>query len=269
MKIKQKHCYIFLFILFLFSGYIVSQNMESLLFDIQQSKLDVRLSLAAEQVEKLNEIIKMLQSQETLDRENFKQNALALIAAALRRAQMADFQLDSILDDSQKAILKDIKQEQKKNREFFNLKEGLMLTNDQTGKVKAIIEIYKTLPQDVMNDRYLNMDEYADSMGFGMPMGYNYGMPGQMQGQMPGQMQGQMQGQMSGQMSQQMRNKLRIPDEFAEKLKQHEAEKEKAIEKLLTPEQKKLFDQMKTERRKELERLVDKAKENPESMEKY
>lgn len=261
MKIKQNHSLMIFFILLLFYGSLFSQNRGLLLLDLQENQLKERLQLTPEQVNSVKEIIKMLRGQASLDRQNFKENAHALVAAAVRRAQMAESRLAAGLDNTQKAALMKIKKEQKKDREFFSLKQGLILTVEQAAKVKLILQRYDA-QRNVRGDAYDNM---GDLMG---PMSYGYGMPGMMRGNMPpgarpGTMQRNMPGTMQGNMQGTMRpNAMRINERLIEKLRNLEAEKEKAVEPLLNPEQKKLFKQLKEARHKEFEILLQKIREN-------
>jgi hypothetical protein len=75
---------------------------------------------------------------------------------------------------------------------------------------------------------------------------------------MPGTMQGDM-----------MRTRrpyaMRMNEGLIEKLKQHEAKKEKAIEPILTREQKILFKQLKEVRHKELEMILEKLRQEQNS----
>ena len=256
MKIKYKHSLMMVFILLFFCGAIFSQGRGLLILDFQENQLKKRLQLTPQQVDSVKEIIKMLQAQESLDRQNFKKNALALLAAAVRRAQMAEIKLSNDLNDSQKATLKEIKEEQKKAGEFFSLKEGLILTVEQAVKVKAILQIYSS-QRPVRGDAYDNMVDLLDPMGYGS--GYS------VQGNMPGTIPGTTQRNMPGTMQ---RDRMRTRRPYAarmntgliEKLRKHEAKKEKAIEPILTPEQKILFNQLKEKRHKEMEMLLEKIR---------
>ncbi len=260
MKIKQKHSLMMLFILLSCCGAIFSQGSGSLLWDFRENQLKERLQLTPGQVDTVKEIMKMLQAQESLDRENFDKNALALVAAAVRRAQMAEIKLANDLNDSQKATLMEIKKEQNKDSEFFSLKEGLILTVEQAAKVKAILQIYSSQPP-VQGDAYDNMADLYDPMNYGPTYVPGYGMPGNMPGTMPGTMDRNMPGTMPGDMDM-MRTRrpyaMRMSEGLIEKLRKHEAKKEKAIEPILTPEQKILFNQLKEVRHKELEMLLEK-----------
>jgi hypothetical protein len=261
MKIKQKHSLIMLFILLFCCGGLFSQGSGSLLMDFQENQLKTRLQLTPQQVDYVKKIIKMLRAQEKLDRQNFKQNALALIAAAVRRAQMAEMKLSNDLNDSQKAALKNIKEEQKKTREFFTLKEGLILTAAQAAKVKTILQIYAS-QRPVRGDAYDNMGNLYDPMGYGYGYGSGYGV----QGNIPGTRQRNMPGTMQGDMMRTMRpNAMRMGEGLIEKLRKHEAKKEKAIEPILTPEQKILFIQLKEVRHKELDMISEKIRRDRNS----
>jgi DNA-binding MarR family transcriptional regulator len=66
-----------------------------------------------------------------------------------------------------------------------------------------------------------------------------------------------------------MRNRqpyaMRMNEGLIEKLRKHEAKKEKAIEPILTPEQKILFKQLKEVRHKELEMILEKLRQERNS----
>lgn len=261
MKIKQKHSLMMLFILLFFYGAVFSQGSGLLLLDFRENQLKEFLQLTPGQVDSVKEIIKMLQAQESLDRQNFKKNALALVAAAVRRAQMAEIKLSNELNDSQKATLMEIKKEQNKAREFFSLKEGLILTVEQAVKVKAILQLYAS-KRPVRGDAYDNMLDLYDPMGYGS----GSGMRGNIPGTMPGTTQRNMPGTMQGDMMRTRRPyAMRMNEGLIKKLRKHEAKKEKAIESILTPEQKILFNQLKEVRHKELEMILEKIKQERNS----
>ena len=258
MKIKQKHFLMMLFILLFFYGTIFSQGSGTLLWDFQENQLKERLQLTPEQVDSVKEIVRMLQAQESLDRENFNKNALALVAAAVRRAQMAEMKLYNDLNDSQKATLLGIKKEQSKDSEFFSLKEGLLLTVEQAAKVKALLQIYGS-QRPVQGDAYDNMIDLYDPMNYAPGYGPGYGMQGHIPGTLPGTTDRNMSGTMQGDMMPGRRPyAMRMNEGLIEKLRKHEAKKEKAIEPILTPEQKILFNQLKEVRHKELEMILEK-----------
>ena len=280
MKIKHSNTLMTAILLLLFCGSLFAQS-GGLLFDIQEDQLTQRLELTPEQVETVKDILKMIQGQDSLDRQNFAGNAQALVAAAVRRAQMAEIKLFNDLDDSQKIKLNQIKEEQKKDREFFSLKEGLLLTADQAPKIKALLQVYasKTFKRrDSYNDMADSMDQmgygYGYGSGYGYGPGYGYGsgygmpgtMPGNYPGNYPGNVPGNMQNNMYGELQGARRpNPAMMNEDLIEDLRNHEADKEKAIEQLLTPEQKVLFNQLKEVRHKELKMMMDKIRDNRDS----
>ena len=109
---------------------------------------------------------------------------------------------------------------------------------------------------------------YGQGYGYGGGYGAGYGMPGTMPGNVPGTVPGTMQRNMPGSMHGNMPGSrrpdamMRINESLIGKIKNHEAKKEKAIEQILAPEQKILFKQLKDARHKELERLLEKIREN-------
>lgn len=271
MKINHIHVnilFVLIVLIAIFSSYSFSQEGEPApvtltpgeftIFDLPISKLQERLALTEEQVAILTDASKMMKSQEKLDQENFKTNALALIAAALRREQMIEMKLVMNLNEEQKTKLTSIKDVQRKDRELFTLKEGLILTPEQTEKVQAIIRFQRSqTPKQDGN----NMEDYEYMSGFSGLMN-NSLIRNQLSGvgntQYPGQMQDYDQDQM---MRDQAIRRMRMTESFSDKLLKLEEEKEKGIEKLLTNEQKKRFDQLKIERRKEFEKAMEKMKE--------
>lgn len=265
MKIKQKHFLMILFILLFFSGAIFSQGSGLLLLDFRENQLKERLQLTPGQVDTVKIIIKMLQSQENLDRQNFKKNALALIAAAVRRAQMVEMKLSNELSDTQKTTLTEIKKEQNNDREFFTLKEGLLLTAEQAAEVKALLQIYAS-KRPVRGDAYDNMLDLYDPLDYGYGYGAGYAPGYGMQGNIPGTAQRNMPGTMQRDMIHPRRSyAMRMTEGLIEKLKEHEAKKEKAIEPILTKEQKILFNQLKKVRHKELEKILEKIRQEQNS----
>lgn len=269
MKINHIHVEILLVLFVLiaiFPSYSFSQEGEPVpvtpgeftIYDLPISKLQERLTLTEEQVAILTDASKMMKSQEKLDQENFKANAMALIAAALRREQMIEMKLMMNLNEEQKTKLTSLKDVQRKDRELFTLKEGLILTPEQTEKVQAIIRLQrsKTPKQDGSN-----MEDYEYMSGFSGLMN-NSLIRNQLSGvgntQYPGQMQDYDQDQM---MRDQAIRRMRMTESFSDKLLKLEEEKEEGIEKILTNEQKKRFDQLKIERRKEFDKAMEKMKE--------
>lgn len=121
---------------------ISSQNREGILYDFHENVLQERLKLTAEQMETLAGIGRMLAAQKTLDQQNFKNQPLALVAAAVRRIQMAESLLSPKLGNEQLTALQAWKRESVKDRELFHLSEGLCLSEDQTRQVKNILDLY-------------------------------------------------------------------------------------------------------------------------------
>jgi hypothetical protein len=159
----------------------------------------------------------------------------------------------------------EIKKEQNNDREFFSLNEGLILTVEQAAKVKAILQIYAS-QRPVRGDDYDNMLDLYDPMDYGYGYGSGYGTQGNIPGTMPGTTQRNMPGTMQGDMMRTRRPyAMRMNEGLIEKLKQHEAKKEKAIEPILTPEQKILFKQLKEVRHKELEMILEKLRQEQNS----
>lgn len=226
-------------------SFLFPQSIDTLLFNLQENDLKEHLILNPEQIEKVQQIFTMLQSQETQDRENFRDNSLGLVGAAIRRLQMAETLLQTILSEPQKAKLSEMKEAQKNYKQYFYYKEGLSLTPEQAAKVKSYLEVAKP-------ERQLNNIE--DIENGSMAPGMTNNLPGTMVGS-----------NMNGQ-----RDTLQPPmprrNDPNELIRDFEREKEKTIEKLLTPEQKKLFVQLKEYLRKELEAKLEKKQATTSSL---
>ncbi|MEE9528675.1 MAG: hypothetical protein V3V88_01340, partial [Dehalococcoidia bacterium] len=116
----------------------------------------------------------------------------------------------------------------------------------------------------VRGDAYDNMGDLYDPMGYGY--GPGYGMQGNIPGTIPGTTQRNMPGTRQGDMMRTRRpDAMRMNEGLIEKLRKHEAKKEKAIEPILTPEQKRLFNQLKEVRHKELEMILEKLRQEQNS----
>jgi hypothetical protein len=182
----------------------------------RRGSLSELLDLDYRQVSRLREITEMEQSQARLDRENFKTNAAALVESARRRRAMVDSHIEEMLTDEQKETFERIKQQRMRQREMFTLTEGLLLTPDQQGQVREILE--KNRP-----DRKGKRPGGFDGPGMGMGRG------------------GMMGGGRGG-----MRPGGRGGDRFRQKMDEMDSKKAKEIKKLLSPEQRELYKQVRS-----------------------
>ncbi len=248
MKTKAKNLWNSIFVLFFVGlGFspLFSQQGIPILYNFQEDKLTVRLELNADQIDSLKKLGNMLQSQATQDRQNFKGNAQALLAAAERRALMADNLLTTLLDDSQKLKLKALKEEQISYRDVFVLKEVLVLDELQTAKVQLIIENYTLQPDEIDSHIAQNSGELREN-------------PDEIGGR---DLNRQGMDRMDGRGYQANRGMRPAEDALVDLFKEQERKKQKAIEALLTPEQKVSYTQLKEILRKEFDLRMAKLKE--------
>jgi hypothetical protein len=202
-------------------------------------ELQARLQLTAEQVTGVEKIFKMAQSQALTDRENFKGNALALIRAAMRRRDMTDGFVEKLLTPEQMPIFADYKEKRKMAEEFFQLNEGLQLTQEQSVQVKQILDEFREL---IIADRENNA-ALADENGGDLLNDPYSTMPGGV-GNRPGNVPGSMPNMMRSGTHGNIPGELRGANEesrMLEAMKDMDAKKEKKIEKVLTEEQQKLY----------------------------
>jgi hypothetical protein len=222
---KKTVGYIFLIVV-LASTPLWAQRRDTYLYDLDEHNLSVRLALSAEQLTNLRAMLKMLQAQRDLDRQNFAGNVQALIAAGLRRVQMAETIMLKDMNDAQKLRLAELKNMQARERQFFEINESLDLTVEQRAKLRAVLDIYKDLPEigerDQMDTRssadYISNDRGIDPRT-GRVSGFNQGL----------------------------RNGRETD------FNSREIDRERAIDEVLTKEQRKQFDLLKREWQKQRE----------------
>jgi hypothetical protein len=244
MTRKLKNKCVPLILLFLFARIGFSQDQPLCLVEVQPDQLKTQLTLSAEQMEEITAMTKMLQAQKDLDLANFKGNYQGLIMAAMQRSKIALDLINKNLHDSQKAEFARIIAVQKRDREFLLLKEGLCLNEEQTAKVRAIMEIYGPkhfLNREEGNEK--NPEPGEDQMEQGSEEREAGGMHG---GGMPGG-GGGMHGGGRGHGDMGMAGR---GDDRSESFKKMNTE----IESILTAEQRPLFEQFKKEQR---ERFAD------------
>lgn len=220
---------------------LFSQFSAPLLYNFQEDELKARLNLDEEQMGALQRLVRMLQSQAYSDRLNFKDNVAALVAAAERRLTMAENLLTSVLTDTQKNLLPEIKEQQRPHREFFLLKEILVLDQTQLVKLQTILETYKPEP---MNKEEI-LAEYSHEPIEEQNEYLNQEVPGQR----------------NGRIDRPVHTGRDAGDIYVEILKEKEKKKQKAIEAILTTEQKVPYTQLKEILRKEFDLRMEKQRE--------
>lgn len=200
--------------------------------DPLQEKLKVlteQLNLTEAQVSQVEKVLKMVGGQASMDRETFKGNPEALITAAKRRLDMIDTQIENMITPEQMAKFDYYKKQRMRKWEFFMIKEGLVLNQDESEAIEDII------------------DKYSFGQG-GMrePMGGDFGGggPGRPGGPGGGMMRG---GRPGGRMN---------------PMKQIESKKNSEIKKVLTKEQWKQYKIIKKLIDAEKERFMKGRQEN-------
>ena len=194
----------------------------------RRGTLSELLDLDVRQETRLQEINGMAQAQARLDRENFKTNAAGLIESARRRRAMVDSHIEEMLTDGQKETFEQIQQRRMRQREMFALTEGLLLTPDQQGQVREILDNYRPDKKGMRPDGINGRDR-----GMGMGRGRGGMMGGGRGGMRPGGRGG---------------------DRFRQKMEEMDAKKAKEIKKILSPEQKELYKQIRSMQKAERKR---------------
>lgn len=211
------------------------------------------LAMTYPQAYKTAAVMEMEKKQAQLDRENYKKSALALISAATARKEMADTHIQGFLNSRQQQKFYAFKQERDADIEFFELKEGLILNQEQTVKVEQILEDFRKEAKEEMKKR-------GGRIGMGMP-GRGGGMRGGGMGgggMMPG-MGGGRGGMRGGGMG---GPGMGRGGGMMEKLKEREEKKANAIIKILTPEQIERYNQILEKRKQEIETRMKQMMEN-------
>jgi hypothetical protein len=192
--------------LLLFSQLVTAQNTD---MEKQLEKLTQRLKLSEEQTAKVREILQEVQLQKDTDRQTYKTDALALIQAAWTRRNHVDNKIEPILDSQQLEEYKRLRKLHPVDRELFVLTEGLCLNDEQIFDVEGILIR--------LHNEYGQLSQLMEMMGAG---GGGPGGPGGGRGGMGRMPMGRGGGRLASMM------------------KKIEAQKAKAIKKLLTREQK-------------------------------
>ena len=206
----------------------------------QLEKLTQRLNLSEEQTARVREILQEVQLQKETDRQTYKTDALALIQAAWTRRNHVDNKIEPILDSQQVEEYKALRKLHPVDRELFVLTEGLCLNDEQIFDVEGILIR--------LHNEYGQLSELMEMMdaGGGKPGGPKGGGVGIGPGGGRGGM-GMPMGRGTGMM--------------ANMMKKIEAKKAKAIKKLLTDEQKELYEQIRKDRRQKMKEQMKRMKE--------
>jgi hypothetical protein len=193
--------------------------------------------LSEEQTTEVREILQEVQLQKETDRQTYKTDALALIQSAWTRRNFVDNKIEPILDNQQLEEYKSLRKLHPVDRELFVLTEGLLLNDEQIFDVEGILIRYY--------NEFAPMADFMEMMGEGGPPGPPKGGgigPGGGRGGM-----GMPMGRGGGMM--------------AKMMKKIEAKKAKAIKKLLTDEQKELYEQIRKDRRQKMKEQMKRMKE--------
>ncbi len=217
------------------------------------TELQARLQLTGEQVTEVERIFKMAQSQAELDRENFKGNALALIESAKRRRDMSDSLCEALLNPEQKKLFLAYKEKRKQEDGFFILKEGLILTEEQSWQVRNILDEYRRQFEVDRQRLAAEMEDGYDQMdgGIGMPGEMPYGTPYVMPGGVPGGMTGERR------VSQAHMSRGNMKYRLLDLMQELENKTAKKIKPLLTKEQDKMYEDIRKMQQAELKRRIE------------
>lgn len=235
VKHPQKLLIVVMVFLFFFSQLVTAQNTG---VEKQLEKLTRQLKLSEEQTTKVREILQEAQLQKEIDRRTYKTDALALIKAAWTRQNHVDNKIEPILDNQQLEEYKALRKLHPVDRELFELTEGLCLSDEQIFDVEGIlIDLY---------NEFAPMADFMERRGAGgLPPGRPEGG-----GIGPGGSRGGMGGMPMG----------RGGGMIAKMMKRIEAKKAKAIKKLLSDEQKELYQQIRKDRKQKMKERIKRMK---------
>jgi hypothetical protein len=215
--------FILVFSASLFAGGQSNQPTDPLIRQV--IKLKKRLNLTDEQSIKAAKILKKTGERAVKDRNTFKTDAVTLVELAWERRVTANMRIEALLNSEQKAEFKKIARMTPFDRELFDLTEGLLLNDDQAFTVEGIlIKYYNTLNEMIpeeMRERIAEGDRES-----GVKRGRPTGMGMRMYGRFK-----------------------RVLEEFNEK-------KVRAIKKVLSKEQKKLYKQLRKHRKQRMEEWI-------------
>lgn len=221
--------FILVFSVSLFAGEQSHQPADPLVQQVM--KLKKRLNLTGEQSSKVEKILKEAGERAVKDRETFKTDAVTLVELAWERRETANMRIIAILNSDQREEFQKIARMTPFDRELFDLTEGLLLDDNQAFTVEGILIKYydalnEMIPEE-MRERIAEGDRESN-VKRGRPTGMGMGMF------------------MYGRLK-------RVMEEFNEK-------KVRAIKKILTQEQKKLYKQYRKHREQRMEEWMKRRK---------
>lgn len=214
--------------------------------DVRFEKLNQQVTFEETQKPLVRQLLVQGKIQESMDRITYKNNALALINAAWNRERNIDRKMEDILTSEQKEKYMETRRMDPVSRELFTLTEGLLLTDEQAFDAEGILinihNEFKPLKEITEGEGGgegmppgppPDSGEFEPHGGGAPPMGMGggRGMGGGM-GMGPGPMGGR-----------------------DNPFKTMEAKKEKAIKKILTKEQKELYDQILKEKKVKMDKM--------------
>lgn len=214
--------FILVFSASLFAGEQSNQPADPLAQQVM--KLKKRLNLTDEQTTKAAKILKEADEQAVKDREAFKTDAVTLIEVAWDRRETSNMRIEALLTPDQREEFQKIARMPPFDRELFDLTEGLLLDDNQAFTVEGIlIKYYNTLNEMIpeeMRERIAEGDRESN-VKRGRPTGMGMGMfrYGRLK---------------------------RVMEEFND-------QKIRAIKKVLTKEQKKLYKQLRKHRKERMQ----------------
>lgn len=226
--------------------------------------LQARLQLTEEQVVGVIKVYKMAQSQALTDRENFTGNALALLQAARRRREMVDGFVEKLLTPEQKPVFAEYKERRKMDEEFFELNEGLQLTQEQSVQVKKILDEYREWLKTELENNAAMADENGGDL-LNDPYNNVPGAVGNMSGNVPGRTRGNVPTMMRSGVHGDRPGELRGANEesrMLEAMKDLDAKKEKKIDKVLTEEQQKMYKEIIKLQQQERKKRFEESRQN-------
>jgi hypothetical protein len=197
----------------------------------QLMKLKKRLKLTDEQGTKVEKILNKTGEQAVKDRRAFKTNAVTLVEVAWERRETANMRIEALLNPDQKEEFKKIARMTPFDRELFDLIEGLLLDDDQAFTVEGILIKYYNILNEMIPEEMrerMAVEGREGDIRRGRPSGMGMGM------------------RMYGRFK-------RVMEEFNEK-------KVRAIKKVLTKEQKKLYKQLRKHRKQRMEEWMKRRK---------
>jgi len=195
----------------------------------QLEELHQKLNLNDQQTHRVEKILQKEEIQKQAHRKAYEKDALALIRAAWERRNNTNSKIKFLLDKAQLEDFKNIEKMHPVDRELFQLTEGLLLNSDQAFDVEGIlIKFYNEfgrMGEMINQGGEMPIDPPSNGeRGMGMSMGRRRGIGGMM--------------------------------------KAKEAKKAKAIKKILSPQQKELYEQIREDRKEKYKQWIKEMKQN-------